>query len=236
MQEEAVIAADVVAHLTRGLQERQRLNVTDGAADLGYHDVDVGPCHRPDAFLDLVRDVRDHLDGVSQVVPAPLLRDDLRVDLTGGHVSGLAEIDVEKPFVVTDIEVGLGAVVGDEHFAVLERVHRARVDIEVGIQLLHGDPKTPGLQQSAEARRCQALAEGRRHSARDEQMFGGRPGQRMLPWEEVCGEQAARPRDSSLPWTSRRVERRAESADRVRDRSGSVRRHRRQGSGGRRPS
>jgi len=41
---------------------------------------------------------------------------------------------------VAEIEVGLAAVVGDEHLAVLERVHRSRIDVEVRIELLHRDP------------------------------------------------------------------------------------------------
>ena len=39
VQEEDVVAADVVADLAGGLEERQRLDVTDGAADLGDDDV-----------------------------------------------------------------------------------------------------------------------------------------------------------------------------------------------------
>ena len=39
VQEEAVVAADVVAHLAGGLEERQRLDVADRAADLGDDDV-----------------------------------------------------------------------------------------------------------------------------------------------------------------------------------------------------
>ena len=40
VEEEAVVAADLVAHLAGGLEERQRLDVADGAADLGDDDVD----------------------------------------------------------------------------------------------------------------------------------------------------------------------------------------------------
>ena len=40
VQEEAVVPADVVADLAGGLEERQRLDVADGAAHLGDHDVD----------------------------------------------------------------------------------------------------------------------------------------------------------------------------------------------------
>jgi hypothetical protein len=47
-----------------------------------------------------------------------------RVDLAGGHVGDALEVDVEEALVVTDVEVGLRAVVGDEHLAVLEGVHR----------------------------------------------------------------------------------------------------------------
>ncbi len=39
MQEEAVVAADVVADLAGGLEEGLRFDVTDGAADLGDHHV-----------------------------------------------------------------------------------------------------------------------------------------------------------------------------------------------------
>ena len=128
VQEEAVVPADVVAHLARGLEERQRLDVADGAADLGDHDVDrsSGRPHGQDPVLDLVGDVRDHLDGVAEVVAAALLGDHAGVDLPGGDVGDLVEVGVQEPLVVPDVEVGLRAVVGDEDLAVLERVHRAR--------------------------------------------------------------------------------------------------------------
>jgi hypothetical protein len=47
---------------------------------------------------------------------------------------------------VTDVEVGLGAVLGDEDLAVLERVHGARVHVEVGVELLHRHVQTAGGQ------------------------------------------------------------------------------------------
>ena len=140
VQEEDVVAAEVVAHLAGRLEEGQRLDVADGAADLGDHHVDVGAAHGEHAVLDLVGDVGDHLDRVTEVVAAPLLGDHARVDLAGRHVGDLAEVGVEEALVVTDVEVGLGAVVGDEDLAVLERVHRPGVDVEVGVELLHRDP------------------------------------------------------------------------------------------------
>ncbi len=159
VQEEDVVAAQVVADLPRGLEERLGLDVADGPADLGDDHVDVGARLGPHPLLDLVRDVRDDLHGVAEVLPAPLLGDHRRVDLAGRDVGRGGEVDVEEPLVVTDVQVGLGAVLGDEHLAVLERVHRPRVHVEVGVELLHRDPQTPGAEQAAEARRRQTLAQ-----------------------------------------------------------------------------
>ena len=41
-------------------------------------------------------------------------------------------IGAGEALVVAEVEVGLGAVVGDEDLAVLERAHRARIDVDVG--------------------------------------------------------------------------------------------------------
>ena len=177
VQEEAVVPADVVAHLTGRLEERQRLDVTHRAADLGDHHVDVltiggAAPHREDALLDLVGDVRDHLDGVTEVVAAALLRDHLGVDLPGGHVGDLAEVGVEEPLVVPDVEIRLGPVVGDEDLAVLERVHRPGVDVEIGVQLLHRDVEPTGAEQPAQAGRRQALAERGGDASGHEHMLG----------------------------------------------------------------
>ena len=46
---------------------------------------------------------------------------------------------------MTQIEVGFGAVVGDEHFAVLIRAHRARVDIDVRVKLLRSHLIAPAF-------------------------------------------------------------------------------------------
>jgi len=122
--------------------------------------------------LDLVGDVRDDLHGVAQVLTAPLLGDHAGVDLAGGHVGGAVEVDVEETLVVADVQVGLGAVVGDEHLTVLERVHGARVDVQVRVELLHGDPQTPRLEQRTQTGGGQALAERGSDTPGDEEVLG----------------------------------------------------------------
>ena len=91
--------------------------------------------------------MRDHLDGLAQELAAALLGDDVGVHLAGGHVASGGEVAVQEALVVAEVEVGLRTVLGDEHFAVLEGVHGARINVQVRIQLLHRYAQTTGGQQ-----------------------------------------------------------------------------------------
>ena len=150
MQEEDVLPSDLLTHLASSLQEGQGLDVTHGAADLMDDDIGVALVHGEHSRLDLVGDVRDDLHGVAQVVAAPFLGDDGRVHLACGDVRLTGEVLVEEPFVVADVQVGLGTVLGDEHLTVLERIHRARIDVEVGVQLLHRDLEPTSLEKGTQ--------------------------------------------------------------------------------------
>src|SRR5215212_12034753 len=99
MHVEHVRPADVVPELPYGFQERQALDVADGAPDLGDHDVLVAP-QTPDAVLDLVGYVRDYLHGSAQVIPPPLALYDLPVDAPGGHVGEIPEVLIQESLVV----------------------------------------------------------------------------------------------------------------------------------------
>jgi hypothetical protein len=174
VHEEDVAPAELVAQLARGLEEGLRLDVADGSADLRDDDVRLalGLGLQPHTTLDLVGDVRDDLHGVAEVFAAALALDDLRVDLAGRHVGRLREVHVEEALVVPDVEVGLGTVVRDEDLAVLERVHGARIDVEVRVELLHHDVQSACRQQIAETGRGEPLAEGGDDTTRHEDLLG----------------------------------------------------------------
>ena len=121
----ALSRPDFLAELADGLEERQRLDVAHRAADLGDDHV-VPRRGAPDGVLDLVGDVGNDLHRGAEVLAAPLLVDHRLVDPAGGDVVLLRERPVDEALVVAEVEVGLGAVVGDEHLAVLERRHGAR--------------------------------------------------------------------------------------------------------------
>ena len=188
VDEHAAVAAEVGVELAQRLEERQRLDVAHRAADLGDHDVHVGRLgHQPDAVLDLVGDVRDHLDGAAQVVAAALAPDHRVVDRPRRGVGGAARVHVGEALVVAQVEVGLGAVLGDEHLAVLERAHRARVDVDVGVELLDRHREPAGDEQLAQRGGRDALAECGDDAAGDEDEAGFRAalGHRRL-WETEC--------------------------------------------------
>ena len=173
VDEHAAFRPKVRVELADRLKERQRLDVADGAADLGDHEVDrlrLGDDQDP--LLDLVGDVRDHLHGGTEVVAAPLALDHRVVDGAGGHVGGPRGVLVGEALVVAEVEVGLRPVLGDEDLAVLERAHRPRIDVDVGVELLQLDPEAAGDEEAADRGRGDPLAESRDHSAGDEDEAG----------------------------------------------------------------
>ena len=167
MDEDDMAARQIVAELADRLEERQALDVADRAADFDQHEVDAVVALE-DEVLDRVGDVRDHLHRRAEIVAAPLLGDQLLIDAPGGDVVLLVGAAAGEAFVMAEVEVGLGAVVGDEHFAVLGRAHRARVDIEIGIELAQADGIAARLQKRAQSRRSQTLAKRGNHAAGDE--------------------------------------------------------------------
>ena len=148
----------VVAELADGFEERQALDIADGAADFAQHEI-VAFVAVADELLDGVGDVRNDLDGGAEIVAAALLGEDLLIDAAGGDVVAARRRAAGEALVVAEVEIGLGAVISDEDLAVLVGRHRARIDIEVGIELAQAHFVAARLQQRAERRRSETLAQ-----------------------------------------------------------------------------
>ena len=173
MQEQAVAPPDLGGHLTDSLQERLGFDVAGRAADLGDDNVGVGLfADRIDERFDLARDMRDDLHGLAEVLARALLVEHVPVDLAGRQVGKLVEILVDKALIMAEIQVGLGAVLGDKNLAVLKRAHRAWVHIDIGIELLGCDLQAAAFEQAAERGRRDALAEAGNHAAGHKDIFG----------------------------------------------------------------
>ena len=146
MDEEAVLPPHLMRHLPDGFQEGLALNVAGGAADLGDDYVGVGLCTDGiDEGLNLVGDVGNDLDGLTQILAPALFGKDIPVDLAGGQIGELVQVLIDEPLIVAQIQIRLRPVVGDEHLAVLIRTHGAGVNVDVRIQLLSRHPQPPAL-------------------------------------------------------------------------------------------
>ena len=144
--------------LTNRFQERQRLDVADCAADLNDRDVDV-TSGVVNARLYLVRDVRNHLHGGAEIFPPPLFGDHGFVDAAGCDVRAARELAGGEALVVTEIEIGLGAVFRHEYFTVLVRRHRSRIDVDVRVQLHMRDAQPASFHQRTDRRRGETFAD-----------------------------------------------------------------------------
>ena len=109
-----VVASGDVAELADGFQEREDLDVTDGATDLGDDDVDVLLGDAVDAALDLVGDVGDDLDRLAEIGRRGARRRSRPSRSTRWwRWSCARQALVDEALVVAEIEVGLAPVVGD---------------------------------------------------------------------------------------------------------------------------
>ena len=71
-----------------------------------------------------------------------------------------------------EIEIGFCAVFSNEDLTVLERTHRSRIHIDIGVQLEMGDLETAGFQDRTQRSSGNALTQRGHHSAGDKNVFG----------------------------------------------------------------
>ncbi len=125
-----------------------RFHIAHRAAHFGDNDVIVPSLPQQEhPALDFVRNVRNNLDGLSQVSPLPFLGDDGVVDSARGDIIGLRGVNAQKTFIVAQVQVRLGAVLRHVAFPVLVRIQRSGVYIQIGVEFLDGDAKASCLQQ-----------------------------------------------------------------------------------------
>ena len=137
MQENAVLFRKLQRDLTDSLQKRLAFDIADRTADLGDDDVGVGLfADLIDKFLDLIGNMRNDLDGLTEVFALTFLIQNVPIHLTGRKVGIFIEIFVDKAFVVTEVKVGFRAVLRNENFTVLIRTHCAGIDVHIRVELL----------------------------------------------------------------------------------------------------
>ena len=139
-----ILRAALQAQLSGRLQERQRFNIAHRAADFNDRYIKIF-FKGAEAFFDFVGNVRNDLHGGPQIFAPAFFINDRLVNTAGGVGVGFGHIDVQKALVMAQVQIGLCAVYGNEHFAVLVGAHGAGVHIDVRVALDHIDLKTVQL-------------------------------------------------------------------------------------------
>ena len=132
------------------LHKRSAFDIAYGTPDFGDDKVAAALLgEHSDVALDLVSDVGDNLYGLAEVVALALTLDDGLEDTSSGKRIGPCGPDPGKPLIMTEIEVSFSAIDGNVALAVLVRVERARIDVDVRVELLYGHAVAPCLKELA---------------------------------------------------------------------------------------
>ena len=75
------------------------------------------------------------------------------------------ELDIKEPLIIPKVEIYLASVPEHKHFPVLSRVHRACIDIQVGIDLDCGNPVAAVLQDAPDRSCGDPFPESAHHTA-----------------------------------------------------------------------
>src|SRR6056297_2973903 len=94
------------------------------------------------------------------------------VDSAGSEIIGLAKMLVEKPLIMSEIEVGFCPIVGHVNLSVLKRIHGPGIDIDIGIEFQNGHIQPPSLEQGAQGGGRQSLTKGGEDTPCDKNKFG----------------------------------------------------------------
>ena len=109
----------------------------------------------------------------SSAVIAPALFVEHRpVYFAGSHIGIVVQAFVDKPLVVTQVQIRLCPVVGHKNFAVLNRVHCARIHIQVRIKFLHSHFISARLKKPSQRRRSDPLSQAGDNASCHKYIFG----------------------------------------------------------------
>ena len=141
------------AQLANGFKKGLTLYVANGAANFGYDEIKrLLGCIEQNSTLYLVSNMRNHLNGLTQIVAPPLTLYDAQIDAPRGDTIVAGGLYARETLVVTQVKVGLHAVGCHIAFTMLIGVQCPRVDIDVGVELLNGYPVATRLQQFSKRR------------------------------------------------------------------------------------
>lgn len=137
--------------LSYALEERLALYVADCSTNFSYHEIIVVLLTKQHhVALYLVSDVRNYLYSLSQIIATALLIYNGLVYTTGSKIICLGCLNTGEAFVMSQIQVCFVSVHSHVAFAVLIRVQRTWVDVNIRVKLLDCNVVASGLKKFAD--------------------------------------------------------------------------------------
>ena len=134
MNEQAILSAYFQGHLTNGFDKRLALNITDGSTDFGNHYICIGFLSpHVDKMLNLIGNMRNDLNRLAKILALTLTIQNIPVNLTTGKIGVLIQILINKTLIMSQVQIRLRTVIGNENFSVLIWAHGSRVNVHVWI-------------------------------------------------------------------------------------------------------
>ena len=175
MHAESLPRLQLISQLANGFHEGQALDIADRAADLAQNEIMIVLTGKREG-LDLVGDVRNHLNGRTEIIATAFLGDNVLINASGGDVVALMRRNTSEALVVAQIEIGLGPVIGHIDLTMLIGRHRPRIDVEIGVEFPDTDLVATRLKEGS--KRCchETFAKRGDHAAGDKDIprHGGR--------------------------------------------------------------
>ena len=103
--------------------------------------------------------MRHDLDGSAKIISTAFLGNDGVINSARRIVIVLGQRQRRVAFIVTEIQVRFGAVIGHIDFAMLIGIHRPGIDINIRIQLQEGDLQPSTFHEVADRGRGQSLSQ-----------------------------------------------------------------------------
>jgi hypothetical protein len=91
--------------------------------------------------------MRDDLHRLAKIGPFPFLVDYGMVDLACRHIIGLGCMHTEESLIMAEVKVRFRAVIRNIALAVLVRVKRTGINVDVRVEFLDSNSQTSGLKK-----------------------------------------------------------------------------------------
>ena len=124
-----------------------------------------------DACLDFLGDVRNDLNGGTQIIAAALSGKYIPVDFAGADAAAACQIFIDETLVMAQVKVGFRSVVGDKNLSVLIRAHGSRIYVEIRVKFLEQHPQTSLLEQPAQRCSAYSLSKSGDYTSCDKDVF-----------------------------------------------------------------